>query len=107
MGLGIEKQKKLNGITFEKLLTLSNKENSILIDLREPIEIERKASIKNSINIPYSDLQNYLKKNNNSLKSKDIIFYCAIGERSSLAVQTSQSYHLNQIYHLIGGINNI
>ena len=107
MGLGIEKQKKLNGITFEKLLTLSNKENSILIDLREPIEIERKASIKNSINIPYSDLQSYLKKNNNSLKSKNIIFYCAIGERSSLAVQTSQSYHLNQIYHLIGGINNI
>ena len=34
MGLGIKKQKILNGITFEKLLSLSIKENSILIDLR-------------------------------------------------------------------------
>ena len=107
MGLSIEKQTKLNGINFDKLLNLYNKENSILIDLREPIEIERKAPIKNSINVPYSILQNYLKENNKSLKGKNIIFYCAVGERSSLAVQTSQSYNLNQIYHLIGGINNL
>ena len=88
-------------------MNLSNKENSILIDLREPIEIERKAPIKNSINVPYSILQNYLKDNKNLLKNKNIIFYCAVGERSSLAIQTSQQYKFKKIYHLIGGINNL
>ena len=82
-------------------------ENILLVDLREKIEIERKSSLKNSINIPYSILHSYLKKNMNTLMNKKIIFYCSVGERSSLGIQTCQSYQFKEIYHLVGGINNI
>ena len=43
----------------------------------------------------------------NHLNQKKIIFYCAVGERSALAIQICQSYKFKQINHLIGGINNI
>ena len=62
MGVKKEIQKKLNGINYQELNNLLNNKNSLLIDLRESIEIERKPSIRNSNNIPYSNLQDYIKK---------------------------------------------
>ena len=32
--------------------------------------------------------------------------YCAVGHRSTLAVQLSQSYNLKNCFHLIGGVKN-
>ena len=107
MGITIDFQKKMNGINYEELNNLTSDNNFILIDLREKIEIKRKSSLKNSINIPYSSVNDYLKNNQDNLKNKKIIFYCAVGERSSLAIQTSQQYKFKKIYHLIGGINNL
>ena len=107
MGMSSEFQKQLNGISYNKLIDLKKNDNSILIDLRENIEIDKLPSLDNSFNIPYSSLQNYLNENKDSLKSKTLVFYCAVGERSALAIQICQSYNLNNIYHLIGGINNL
>jgi glyoxylase-like metal-dependent hydrolase (beta-lactamase superfamily II)/rhodanese-related sulfurtransferase len=107
MGMSINVQKKLNGITYENLINIIEKKECFLIDLREESEILKKPSLNNSINIPYSNLQDYINNNKKSLESKNIIFYCAVGERSALAIQICQSYKLKQINHLIGGINNI
>tara|TARA_B100001173_G_scaffold242550_1_gene212502 strand:+ start:131 stop:1117 length:987 start_codon:yes stop_codon:yes gene_type:complete len=105
MGFNREKQQNLNGISYHKLKNLSESEEVLLVDLREPIEIKKKPSLLNSINIPYSGLQEYLRKEN--LINKTLVFYCAVGERSALAIQTSQSYRIKQTYHLVGGLNNI
>jgi len=107
MGMSNEIQKQLNGISYDRLINLVKSDQSILIDLRENIEIEKKPSLNNSINISYSSLQNYLNENKDFLKSKTLVFYCAVGERSALAIQVCQSYNLNNTYHLIGGINNL
>ena len=107
MGMTNETQKMLNGISYDKLINLVKNDQSILIDLREDIEIDKKPSLDNSINITYSSLQNYLNENKDHLKSKTLIFYCAVGERSALAIQICQAYNLNNNYHLIGGINNL
>ena len=107
LGFNKEKQKQLNGITYEKLKNLSESDEIVLIDVREPTEIEKKPSLLNSINIPYSSLQEYLRKEKKELKNKTLIFYCAVGERSALAIQISQSYNFKQTYHLIGGLNNL
>ena len=107
MGMTNETQKMLNGISYDKLVNLVKNDQSILIDLREDIEIDKKPSLDNSINITYSTLQNYLNENKELLKSKTLIFYCAVGERSALAIQICQAYNLNNNYHLIGGINNL
>ena len=107
MGMTKEVQRQLNGIYYDKLINLVKNNQSLLIDLREKIEIEKKSSLNNSINVSYSSLQNYLNKNKIFLKSKTLIFYCAVGERSALAIQICQSYNLNTVYHLIGGINKL
>ena len=107
MGMTNETQKMLNGISYDKLINLVKNDQSILIDLREDIEIDKKPSLDNSINITYSSLQNYLNENKDLFKSKTLIFYCAVGERSALAIQICQAYNLNNNYHLIGGINNL
>ena len=107
MGMTLETQKKLNGITYENLINVLKIDECLLIDLREESEILNKPSLNNSINIPYSQLQDYINNNKKYLESKNIIFYCAVGERSALAIQICQSYKFKQINHLIGGINNI
>ena len=56
MGMTNETQKILNGISYNKLINLVKNDQSILIDLREDIEIDKKPSLNNSINITYSSL---------------------------------------------------
>ena len=107
MGLSIEKQIELSGITYDKFKKLSTNNEVVLIDLRESIEIKNIPPLENSINVPYTSLQEYLKKDKEKLKNKTVVFYCAVGERSALAVQTSQSYNFRQTYHLAGGLKNL
>ena len=107
MGMSFDTQKNLNGISFNTLKNFLNNTDCLLIDLREKIEIQRLPSINQSINIPYSNLQEYIKTNKKLLREKKIIFYCAVGERSALAIQICKSYKFSQIYHLVGGLKNI
>jgi len=72
--------------------------------LREDIEIERQGSIDGSIKVSYNKLPDYLHKTRQDLSKTKLVFYCAVGERSALAVQLCQSYSLTNINHLIGGI---
>jgi len=107
LGFKIENQKKLNGIKFNDLKTIANKNDLLLIDLRENHEIEHKASLPNSIHIPYSKLQEFVTFKKDEIKNKILVFYCAIGERSALAIQVCLGYKIKNVYHLVGGINNI
>ena len=107
MGLARDKQKELNGISYNKLKNLTIDKDTVLIDLREQSEIIRKSSIYHSINIPFNSLLNYLQNEEMFLKNKTIIFYCSVGERSALAIQICKSHKLNKTYHLVGGIDNL
>ncbi|MDC1047349.1 MBL fold metallo-hydrolase [Alphaproteobacteria bacterium] len=107
LGFKIENQKKLNGINFIDLKTIANENNLLLIDLRETHEIEHKASLPNSTHIPYSKLQEFVTSKQEEIKNKIIVFYCAIGERSALAIQVCLGYKIKNVYHLVGGINKI
>ena len=51
-------------------------------------------------------MHEYLDKNKEQLKNKKILFYCAHGHRSTLAVQISKSYKFTDCCHLIGGLKN-
>ncbi len=104
LGMSIDQQKRLNGLNCEEIKIMISKTNAHLIDLREDNEILRNPSIEGSINVEYKQLPIYLKKNKEELKNINLIFYCAVGQRSALAVQMSQSYNLKNTSHLIGGI---
>jgi rhodanese-related sulfurtransferase len=106
LGIDFNKQKVNNGIEPEEFKKLLAEKNSIVIDLREQSEIDKNGKITNSIIIPFPTISNYLNKNKDKLYNKKILFYCAIGQRSTLAVQISKSYKYNNSFHLIGGLQN-
>ena len=103
LGINIHRQKITNGLLareFKKELSLKT---YFLIDLREENEINKEGKIKDSKHVPFNSISNYFKKNIREIKDKKILFYCAVGHRSTLAVQISKSYNLKNSYHLVGG----
>ena len=74
--------------------------------LREDNEIKRQGSIDGSIQVSFNRLPDYLHKKRHELSNSKLLFYCAVGERSALAVQLCQSYNLSNVNHLVGGIKN-
>ena len=106
LGIDLNKQKVNNGIEPNEFNNYLLAEDIILIDLREQNELDKIGRIKNSTRVSFPEINNYLNKNRNELHNKKILFYCAIGHRSTLAVQISKSYEYSKCFHLIGGLKN-
>ena len=67
----------------------------ILIDLREDQERRKHGLIPGSLHVPYQDVEASLKADGllqllGKAAEKRLIFYCAFGERSAMAVQAAQ-----------------
>ena len=107
LGISLEKQKENNGLMSKDFLNEIKNENSLLIDLREKIEIEKGGKIDGGIEIPFPKISEYLNLNHKELKNKKILFYCRVGHRSTLAVQISKKSKLENCYHLVGGFKNL
>ncbi len=80
-----------------------------LIDLRERREREKHGVIPGSLHAPYPDLQDNVKAGGilhdlAATTHKQLLFYCAFGERSAMAVQAAQDAGLTTARHIQGGI---
>jgi sulfur dioxygenase len=80
------------------------------IDLREGTEREKHGVIAGSLHAPYPDLQGNIRTGGMlhalaSSTGKRILFYCAFGERSAMAVQAAQDAGLTSARHLQGGLD--
>ena len=104
LGINNDKQKINNGIEPSQFKSCLSEKNVVLIDLREQSEVDKTGRIKNSINVSFPEINEYLNINKDRLQNKKILFYCAIGQRSTLAVQISKSYKYINCFHLVGGI---
>lgn len=104
LGIDLNRQKVNNGIEPEEFNKIKKEENTVLIDLREQNEIDKEGKLDNSNIVPFPSMHDYIEKNKVSLKNKKILFYCAHGHRSTLAVQISKSYNFGNCFHLIGGL---
>jgi sulfur dioxygenase len=96
-------------VTAEQGLALVGKPDVGLIDLREKNERERHGVIPGSLHVPYPSLQENISAGgmlHELAKStgKRLVFYCAFGERSAMAVQAAQDAKLASACHLQGGI---
>ena len=97
-------------VTAEEALALVGKPNVVLIDLRERTERERHGSIPGGIHVPYPSLREAIAAGGvlhelAMSTSKQLLFYCAFGERSAMAVQAAQDMGLKNAVHLQGGID--
>ena len=106
LGINFNRQKVNNGIEPKEFNMIKKDTNAVLIDLREQVEIEKEGMLNNSLVVPFPTMHEYLDKNKEQLKDKKILFYCAHGHRSTLAVQISKSYKFTDCCHLIGGLKN-
>ena len=80
-----------------------------MIDLREKSERERHGTIPGSLHVPYPSLQENISAGGTLHElavstSKRLMFYCAFGERSAMAVQAAQDAGLTSACHIEGGI---
>jgi len=82
----------------------------VLVDLREDPERTANGFIAGSVHAPYLRLDYFVKpggilRQMVERDGKRLIYYCAYGERSALAVQTSQGMGIKPVSHLVGGID--
>ena len=80
-----------------------------MVDLREKSERDKHGVIPGSLHAPYADLQANVSVGGilhelAVATDKRIVFYCAYGERSAMAVQTAQAAGLASACHIEGGI---
>jgi sulfur dioxygenase len=93
-----------------EVLNRSDWSDVVLIDLREAGERERHGSIPGSLHAPYRELQENIGKGG-ALRElaetggKQLLFYCAFGERSAMAVQAAQDAGLTSARHIQGGVD--
>jgi sulfur dioxygenase len=94
----------------EQASALLDRPEITLIDLREKRERERHGALPGALHLPYPDLQesigpggmlHELAKSAN----RTLVFYCAFGERSAMAVQASQDAGIQMARHIQGGID--
>jgi rhodanese-related sulfurtransferase len=86
---------------------LIGKPDIVLVDLRERSEREKHGVIPGSLHAPYTDLQENLDAGgllHELATAKSLLFYCAFGERSAMAVQAAQDAGLASVRHIEGGI---
>jgi rhodanese-related sulfurtransferase len=91
-------------------MALRGRADVAIVDLREKSERERHGTIPGSLHAPFLDLQENIRGGRMldelaAATGKRIVFYCAFGERSAMAVQTAQDAGLKTACHIQGGID--
>jgi sulfur dioxygenase len=83
--------------------------NVVLVDLRETIERDKHGVIPGSVHTPYSELQRSfgsgaMLEEFAAAAGKPLLFLCAFGERSAMAVRRAQEAGLASARHVEGGM---
>jgi len=82
----------------------------VLVDLRDRSERARHGEIAGSVHAPYAGLEEHLGPGGllhelATATDKRLVFYCAFGERSAMAVQAAQEAGLARACHITGGLD--
>src|SRR5215212_8578155 len=105
-----EVRRKGWAVTAEEGLALLDRPDIVLVDLREPREREKHGTIPGSLHAPYPDLLDNVRAGGMlhelaARTGKRVVFYCAYGERSAMAVQAAQDAGVAAACHIHGGLD--
>jgi glyoxylase-like metal-dependent hydrolase (beta-lactamase superfamily II)/rhodanese-related sulfurtransferase len=97
-------------VSAQEAMKLVGRPEVALVDLRENNEREKHGVIAGSLHAPYPDLAAHVRRGGMlhelaSATGKRVVFYCAFGERSAMAVQAAQDEGLSSACHIQGGID--
>ena len=101
MGIDLERQREVNCVDADKIASMSAGDY-VLVDLREEGERHRHGVIKDAVHAPYSQLDRHL-SSLSIFAQKPVIFYCAAGERSAMAVRIASEHGVEKCAHIPGG----
>jgi sulfur dioxygenase len=97
-------------ISAEDALRLVGCGKTVLIDLREKSERLKNGAIPGALHAPYPDLAENLQAGGllhglAETTHRRLVFYCAFGERSAMAVRAARDAGLDTAFHIQGGID--
>ncbi|MBX9591027.1 MAG: MBL fold metallo-hydrolase [Hyphomonadaceae bacterium] len=97
-------------VTPAQAMALIGQATVALIDLRERSERDKYGIIPGSLHAPYASLQENIRTGGMlhdlaCSANKRLIFYCAFGERSAMAVQAAQDAGIASACHIHGGLD--
>ena len=106
VGLKQDRQ-ELSGfaVACDDLASIMREGENVLIDLRDRSERERHGVIPGSVHVPYANLSDQLGPGGllfelGRATGKRLVFYCAFGERSAMAVETARDAGLSRCLSL-------
>jgi sulfur dioxygenase len=91
-------------------IALCGRRDVAIVDLREKSEREKHGVIPGSLHAPYPALPENIAAGGMlhelaAASDRRLVFYCAFGERSAMAVQAAQDAGLKTACHIAGGID--
>jgi sulfur dioxygenase len=97
-------------LTATEAAALRGRPDIAIVDLREKSEREKHGIVPGSLHSPYKNLQDEIGAGGMlhelaAASGKRLVFLCAFGERSAMAVQAAQDAGLKTACHIAGGID--
>ena len=97
-------------LTPPEAIALLGRPDVAIVDLREKSEREKHGVIPGALHAPYAGLQEEIGAGGMlhelaTAAGKRVVFLCAFGERSAMAVQAAQDAGLKTACHIAGGVN--
>ena len=104
-----EAKSQVQNLTVEQVAAEIQDPDTVLVDLREPAELEENGRIPGSVHVPRGMLEFRADPSSPYHQapldpSKRVILHCASGGRSALGAQALQRLGYTNVAHLDGGI---
>ncbi|MFM9942453.1 MAG: rhodanese-like domain-containing protein [Hyphomicrobiaceae bacterium] len=99
---------EIEELTAEEAVKLAGRDDVVLVDLRDPRELEREGRVPGAFSCTRGMLEFWIDPESPYHKpvfaaDKKFVFFCAGGLRSVLATKTAQDMGLKPVAHIIGG----
>ena len=101
-------EREIETIAVEQAIRLVGRDDTVLVDLRDPRELQREGRVPGAFHCPRGMLEFWIDPQSPYHKpvfaqDKKFVFFCAGGLRSALAAQTAQRMGLKPVAHIQGG----
>ena len=101
-------EREIETIAVEQAIKLAGRDDTVLVDLRDPRELQREGKVPGAFHCTRGMLEFWVDPQSPYHKpvfaqDKKFVFFCAGGLRSALAAQAAQRMGLKPVAHIRGG----